>query len=109
MSYVPSAYELVLLALASFRLTRLLGWDTFPPVYEARNWLLYRGHDSVTGFVGVRSALLADLFECAFCLGFWVGLIVYLAWLALPTATLAVSVVFALSAVVGLVAKTLDP
>jgi len=102
MNFVPAPYAFVLLALASYRLTRLLGWDTFPPVARARDWLL-------GPYVEPRSLLLVELFSCAFCLGFWVGLAVYLAWLWLPTATLAVSVVLALSAVVGLTAKTLDP
>jgi hypothetical protein len=103
MRYVPPAYEFVLLALASFRLTRLIAWDTWPPVSRARIWLLYRPEG------GLRSDALDELFACPFCLGFWISLAFYLAWLFFPTATLAVSIVLALSAIVGLVAKTLDP
>lgn len=100
---IPSPFEFFLLAAAAFRLTRLLAWDTFPPVVRARLWLLGDDHEPP------RSLLLVELFACAFCLGFWVSLGLYLAWIWLPTATLAASVVLGLSAIVGLVAKVLDP
>lgn len=103
MNYVPSPFEFFLLAAAAFRLTRLLAWDTFPPVVRARLWLLGEYQEEP------RSLLLVELFACAFCLGFWVSLGLYLAWLWLPTVTLAASAVLGLSAVVGLVAKVLDP
>jgi hypothetical protein len=62
--------------------------------------------------VGVRPAysrpLLAHLVHCPFCLGWWVSLVAYVAWLALPTATLYLAAPFALSGAVGIIAKNLD-
>lgn len=110
---IPSALPLVLLALAAYRVTRLLGWDTLPPVAAARAWLLRSewqipsSNDEDGYFIHGRP-LLGDMFECPFCLGFWVSLAFYGAWLALPTAALAVAIPFALSGVVGLLAKNLD-
>lgn len=37
---IPDALTLALLALAAFRMTRLIGWDTFPPVARARSRIL---------------------------------------------------------------------
>lgn len=37
---VPNWWQAVLLVLASYRLTRLGGWDAFPPVARARAWLI---------------------------------------------------------------------
>lgn len=96
---VPGPWEFALLALAAFRLTRLIGWDVFPPVERVR--------DRVTRWSG-EAGLVTELLACPFCLGAWISLAVYLAWWAAPRPTLAVATVAALSAVVGLVAKTLD-
>lgn len=126
---VPSPLELVLLVGAAFRLTRLAGWDEFPPVERARSWVL--GERWVTDVVdgedvapslpgkppssevgGVRPAYerqtLAHLVHCPFCMGWWVSLTVYLAWLAAPAVTLAACVPLAVSSAVGLIAKNLD-
>lgn len=139
---IPDVWEFALLALASFRATRLLGWDTFPPIEKARDWLL-KGwvepvcsncnvgradyEESAVGWVGLTTCpncgtteaatflmgygrrLLGDLFDCAFCLGWWVSLAFYGSWLLLPSATLVLAVPLALGALVGLVAKNLDP
>lgn len=138
---IPDVWIFALLALAAFRVTRLAGWDTFPPAERARARLLktwieprcsscnvgrtdYEGRPH--GWVGLERCpscnsadppifvegysrpLLADLFNCPFCLGFWVCLAAYLSWLAAPTVTLVVAIPFALSTVVGLAAKNLD-
>lgn len=52
---------------------------------------------------------LAHLVHCPFCMGWWISLAVYCAWLAAPRPTLYVMLPFALSALVGLTAKNLDP
>lgn len=51
---------------------------------------------------------LAHLVHCPFCLGWWVSLATYVAWLALPTPTLYLAAPFALSGAVGIIAKNLD-
>lgn len=139
---IPGAWTFALLALAAYRATRLLGWDSFPPVAHARakllgewveprcsscraertdyaltaerHWVGLEGcpncgsTEPADWIEGFDRPLLGELFGCAFCLGFWVCLGFYLAWLAAPTATLVGAVPFALSALVGLAAKNLD-
>jgi hypothetical protein len=55
--------DLVVDALASARLTRLVTTDTFPPAKAARKAVVARA--------GSGSSL-AELVECAWCAGFWV-------------------------------------
>lgn len=139
---IPNVWTFALLALAAFRATRLLGWDTFPPVARARALLLDEWVEPIcpscragredcemtapaswTGLArcpncssdaaaifreGYGRPLLGELFSCAFCLGWWVCLGLYLSWVVLPTATLVLSVPLALSTLVGLAAKNLD-
>jgi hypothetical protein len=104
---IPSPWEFAILALGAFRLTRLLGWDTFPPIVRLRARLL-RERGDVGGVVWWERELLADLVNCPFCLGFWVSLACYGAWLLTEKWTLVALLPFALSGVVGLVAKNLD-
>jgi hypothetical protein len=56
-----------------------------------------------------RRPTLAHLVHCPFCLGWWVSLSVYIAWLAWPRGTLYALAPFALSGLVGLISKNLDP
>jgi hypothetical protein len=114
---IPSPWVAVVLALAAFRLTRLLGWDDLPPIARARARALGETVNAYRGRAGepdnyvynYKRPTLAHLVHCAFCLGFWVACAVYVAWLLVPTPTLYVCVALALSAAVGLVAKNLDP
>lgn len=114
---IPSPWIGLVLALATFRLTRLVGWDDLPPVVRARAWALGEsvtarsrpaGQEDVYVYVYKRP-LLAHFVHCPFCIGFWLSAAVYVAWVFEPRGTLYVAAPFALSAVVGLVAKNLDP
>lgn len=102
----PSWIELAILVLGAYRLTRLLGWDDFPPIADLR--------DRVTGLaldgeeVYFRRPLLEEFISCPFCLGFWVSLAVYIAWLSAERPTLYAVTPFAISGAVGLLAKNLD-
>lgn len=122
---IPTPWVFVLLALVAYRLTRLLGWDDFPPIEKARNWILganvqvrSRPAGAEDAYLTVyRRQLLAKLVHCAFCLGWWVALAVYLVWAlaghpyAEPVESwmFYVGMPFALAAAVGLIAKNLDP
>lgn len=133
---VPTWWQFTILALAAYRLTRLVGWDDLPPIYRARAWLigehwvpLEPGDDSPEDWFdrppslpgkqpgseveGVRPAydrpLLAHFVHCPFCVGFWIAVAVYLGWLGGGDTTLLAMTPFALAAVVGLVARNLDP
>lgn len=114
---IPSPWISLVLALAAFRVTRLIGWDDLPPIVAARRWALGEsvevrsrpaGQDDVYVYVYERP-LLAHFVHCPFCVGFWISLATYLLWLFEPTGTLYGAAPFALSAAVGLLAKNLDP
>lgn len=170
---IPSPWEFALLALAAYRLTRLVGWDEWPPVERARAWLIgerwltqpqqiARAFDVPPEIIGidppdgppsrkpswihnlevapwlagkgepcepdppelpgkqpsslvenVRPAYdrptLAHLVHCPFCLGWWISLATWLAWLAGGDWTLLALTPWAISGAVGVVAKNLDP
>lgn len=114
---IPSPWVALVLALAAYRATRLAGWDDFPPIAKLRVWAL---GESVTArsrpagqadeYVYVyRRPLLAHLVHCPFCVGWWISLATYAAWLLEPRWTLYAAAPFALSAFVGLTSKNLDP
>lgn len=116
MSALPSPYVAVVLALAVYRWTRLVGWDEFPPVRRARERLLKVTRDRTMtqrhpeGDPPVRFGrpTLTAFLQCPYCLGFWIGVVTWWVWLAAPTAAVWVAAPFALNAVVGLVARNLD-
>lgn len=118
---IPNWWQFLLLSLLAFRLTRLAGWDDFPPIAATRDWVvgakwvfipnngrLTPAEEIEEGWWEHDRPLLAALFQCAFCLGWWISLAVAAAWWLWPHATVLVSLPFALSSVVGLVAKNLD-
>ena len=87
---VPDWEALVLLALAAYRVFRIIGDDA----------ILDPLRDEVAPFGSAR----AKFISCAACCGFWVSLAWWLAWCAWPFWTLVVATPFAISAVVMLVA-----
>ena len=120
---IPTPWVALVLALAAYRLVRLIGWDDFPPVLRVRSWVtgaeLQANGSANAGFAAnvdppimvwtYRRPLLAHFLQCAFCQGFWVSVAVYLGWRFEPTGTLYALAPFALSGAVGLIAKNLDP
>lgn len=84
--------EFALLALASYRLTRLLLRDSL--LAPVREWVWERRppESTRTGY----------LLTCPWCLGFWVSSGVWFCYTIAPVPALWVCCVLALSAVVGL-------
>lgn len=108
----PDAVAFVILALGAFRLTRIIGWDTLAGLVRLREWATGRGFDDRGQVVVLdhrRPEWIDQLLSCPWCLGWWVCLTTAFSWWAWPTVTLAIALPLALSAVVGLVAKNLDP
>ena len=101
----PSWWQFVLLTLAAYRTWRLITIDTLPPIERVRQRILFR---EITPHEWEPRQTLIDLFGCAYCSGFWVGLAWWAGWLAWPHATIVVAVPFAVSGVIGLLAKNLD-
>lgn len=121
---LPSPWIALVLALAVFRLCRLAGWDDFPPVVRARAWAVgaelsqpqsanqamrLTNEPTPEAEWRYRRPLLAHLIACAYCLGFWISFFAYGAWLLTPRWTLYALAPWALSAAVGIIARTLDP
>lgn len=110
---VPSALVCVVLVLGVYRLTRLIGWDEFPPIARVRDrWLDKRitrqlTNENLPAFTFGRP-VLAAMVQCPYCLGFWVGLVVWGMWLVIPTVVLVIVAPFALNGAVGIVARNLD-
>lgn len=128
---IPGPWVALVLALAAFRISRFIGWDTFPPVVRARDWAtgahtVSRGTpearagmsaDQVTYATEYRRKWLHELLSCPYCLGAWISTLVYLGWVFLgaPGALDAHSAVYylvapaAMSGAVGIIATHLDP
>lgn len=92
---VPGWWEALLLALAAFRLWKLLADDAILDRWRDR---IMDGHEKLEEFV-----------LCPWCLGFWITLAGWAAWQAWPHATLVAATPFALSGAVGLIATHRNP
>jgi len=112
---IPTPWELLLAALAVFRLWRLLAEDEILEV-PRRKILRYEGWEGPRpGFPqgdplpdGYR-VKWRDFLVCPWCAGFWIGLLAWVFWLLFPSLALVVATPFALSAAVGLIRVNLDP
>jgi hypothetical protein len=92
-----SITTLVVLALAVYRVCRLIIQDTVAEKLRVRIWDKY----SVTSGIGY-------LITCYWCTSIWVASLFVGMYTIVPVPTLAVSYVLALSAVVGIVAARVD-
>jgi hypothetical protein len=100
---IPSWWQAVILAAAAWRIFALLSSDDIldrPRRYVTRIDEKWEKEGDWTGD-GYRSKL-AEFIDCPYCLGFWVALAWWGAWLIWPHATLVAGTPFMLSA--GLVA-----
>ena len=85
---------LVIFGLAGYRITRLLLWDHVLDGFRAWVW---RRRPPERGGIGY-------LLTCPWCTGFWVSSLLVIAYIIVPGPTMVVAVVFAISAVIGLLA-----
>jgi hypothetical protein len=83
--------DLIVFALAAFRLTRIITTDTIADNFRQWLWSKYD-----------PSTKLGYLITCNWCTGFWVSVLIVLGALVLPQLTFVVSLVLAISALVGL-------
>lgn len=130
----PDVWPGILLALAAFRITRLVGWDDLTiPIRrritgmsdaEHHHWASWVNQMQERGLdpfdpqteagarvppVSPRRFYVSKLIHCPWCAGWWISVCVWLAWLAWPAFVVWACVPFAVSAIVGLVSKQLDP
>lgn len=104
---VPDWYALMLLALAAFRIYRLIAEDVV--LDRPRAWILRlggwkEGQPTPRGY----RAKLGEFLTCPWCAGFYVSCVVWLCFSWQPHITLIVSTPFALNALLALTAKNLD-
>jgi len=91
---VPNTLQFLILTLAVFRIARLLIEDTIlEPVRERTVYKLDPKN------------LVRELFECAWCVGFWLAVFATIAWAMWPDQTGWVALPLAISAGVGLIAS----
>jgi hypothetical protein len=95
-------WEFALLALAAFRVWKFLADDDILEPLRDRVLALYESNPQ-------RAGAIAGFLACPWCLGFWVAVIWWVAWLALPTVTLFLATPWALAAIVGLLASREEP
>jgi hypothetical protein len=95
---VMSVLNFIILALAVFRITRLIMLDEILAPVRNVFWEKFPPETSYLGF----------LFTCEWCVSMWVALPVVLFYAAFPTMTLLIGCIFALSAVSSLITARLD-
>lgn len=99
MSDFPSVWEVALLVGATYRIWRLLAYDTITD--RLRGWAFPKGSKREEhGLVFV---------QCPWCAGFWMSVVAWGLWQAWPHATIVVCVPLTISTLVGLIPRNLDP
>ncbi|MGL4998065.1 MAG: DUF1360 domain-containing protein [Cetobacterium sp.] len=85
----------VLLALAAYRLTRLIVEDT---IFE-------RPREALFNRFPPESTKIGYLFTCYHCMGLWIATFTVVCYILIPTATIIAALVLAISAIVGLISE----
>lgn len=110
--------NLVILALGSYSITRLIVTDSFPLFEKPRKWILERfpaeGHASQIKpkrgtsrrtsnniYIVEEGHWLGELISCPWCSGWWVSLAIWVAFMFIPEIVIIGLVPFALRAFVG--------
>lgn len=93
---IPGWLPLFVLALAVFRVYRLIAEDDI--LDGPRDRLLDKLEDE-------RLEKLDKLITCPWCLGFWLSVLAWVAWLITPSWTVGLALPWALSALVAFLAK----
>jgi hypothetical protein len=89
--------EFVILALATFRISRFITVDVIFEDLREKIWNKYP-----------PSTKFGYLFTCNWCMSVWVSSLLVICYTIIPTATVLVSSIFALSAIAGLISSRLD-
>lgn len=96
--------QIAIISLAAYRVWRLIGADVI--LSPLRNRLTHR--DTYQHYPERYRRRLDEWLHCPWCLGFWISLAWWGAWYISPGRATTVAIPWAISAVVGLVAKNLD-
>jgi hypothetical protein len=95
---IPEPWEFALLALAAFRIWKLVGDDA----------ILDPLRDKVLARLDREGETWSYFVTCPWCAGFWVTALWWLSWLAWDYGTLVAATLFALSAAVGYLGVLID-
>jgi hypothetical protein len=90
-------FVFIILALATFRVSRFITVDVLFEDVREKIWKKYP-----------PSTKFGYLFTCNWCMSIWVASLLVICYTIIPTATLLVSSIFALSAIAGLISSRLD-
>ena len=104
----PDWYAVILLAGAAYRLFRLVGLDVITAGARARLVGLPAGWEEGDEIPDGYRERLAAWIQCPWCLGFWIAIGWWVAWLIWPNATLWIAVPFVVSAIVGIIGHAID-
>lgn len=92
------AIELIVLALATWRVSSLLVREQGPFfIFQRLRGLTGITHDPFGGLVKIPDTFFAGILSCVWCASIWVGAGWVLAWYFLPKITVLVATIFALS------------
>ena len=104
MSNVPSWWQFALLAGAAYRSWRLLALDKVTDRLRLRAVGLHQWSSGEELPAGFRAGVAAFV-QCPWCSGFWIAAGWWAGWVAWPHTTLIAAGLFALSTVVGFLAR----
>jgi len=106
---LPGAWQTILLALAAYRIFRLLSEDTI--LDRPRKWLvrLPANWDESISIPDDYRLGLAKFISCSLCMGFWISVSVWLLWQLNGHWTEVLATPFAISALVVFMVEKLDP
>lgn len=88
----------IILGLAVYRATRLIVEDTVLDPFRKKIWKKFPPAKGGIGY----------LITCYWCTSFWISSLVVISYIIVPIAVTAVCMIFALSAVAGLITAWLD-
>lgn len=108
MTHVPDWWQFFLLAVASFRLWRIVADDDI--LSRPRRWAFGLGdwQDDGDPVPSTYRRGLAEFVTCPWCLGLWISFAFFGFWLLYPEGALVCATVLALSAVAALIRRVLD-
>lgn len=89
--------HLLILALATYRLSRLVVEDEITASLRDKIWAKYP-----------PSTKLGYLLTCYWCTSVWISTALIFSYILIPTVTITVALIFALSAVTGIISTRLD-
>jgi hypothetical protein len=89
--------HLVILALAGYRATHLVTTDAISDGFRSRIWSKFP-----------PTTKIGYLITCNWCTGFWISLLFVAGYLILPQITLVVSLILAISALIGIISAWIE-